>query len=51
VHRARPGARQWIDGIGLGPAGPQREGYEIARILLERAGGNLNAKIIDHIDR
>jgi hypothetical protein len=34
---------QWIEG-------PGREGDQIGRILLERAGGDLAAKIIDHLD-
>jgi hypothetical protein len=43
----------WVDGIGFARAidGQQHHGYEIGRILLYRAGGDLDAKIIDHIDQ
>lgn len=45
--------RRWIDGIGIARRidGPQHDGYGIGRILLERAGGNLDAMIIDHVDQ
>jgi len=43
---------QWCAGIGFvgGREWPQCHGHEIGRLLLERAGGDLAARIIDHVD-
>jgi hypothetical protein len=35
----------WLDGLGVA-----NEGYEIGRILLARAGGDLEARVIDLVD-
>jgi hypothetical protein len=37
--------------VGQWLAGPQPGGQEIGRILLERCGGDLTARILDHVDR
>jgi hypothetical protein len=42
----------WIAGIGFDRSwSVQYEGHEIGRILLERAGNDLGAKILDHVDK
>jgi hypothetical protein len=55
--RQSPGAAQirsigqWVEGIGCTQHPPQRDGSEIGRILLERAGGDVTAMILAHVDR